>query len=147
MTAAELKDFIAEYTDEVWNKGNVEAMDRYYAPDYVHHDVSRPDVCTLADYKRWAYDLLAGLTDFRVAVDDLIAEEGTAVKRWTASGLHNGALAGIPATGKRVSFSGVSIYRFAGDRIAESWYLYDLLGLLQQLGVIPAPDQAEVQVS
>jgi len=143
MTTAELKNFIAEYTDEVWNKGNVEAMGRYYAPDYVHHDVSRPDVRTLTEYKGWAHDLLAGLKDFHVAVDDLVAEDGKAVKRWTARGLHHSTLAGIPATGKGVSFSGVSIYRMAGNQISESWYIYDLLGLLQQLDVIPAPDKVE----
>ena len=138
MTAAELKKFISEYTNEVWNKGSVEAMDRYYARDYVHHDVSRADVRTLADYQQWAKDLLAGLSGMHVAVDDLVAEEGKAVKRWTATGVHEHTLAGIPPTGKRVSFSGVSIYRVAGGRIQESWYVYDLLGLLQQLGVIPA---------
>ncbi len=141
MSPTELKAFIAEYTDAVWNEGDVEAMDRYYAPDYAHHGASRPDVRTLAGYKLWAYDLLGALSEFRVSVDDLIAEEGKAVKRWTASGVHGGALAGIPATGRRVAFSGVSVYRMAGDRIAESWYLYDLLGLLQQVGAIPAPDQ------
>jgi steroid delta-isomerase-like uncharacterized protein len=139
VSAADLKKFISEYTDEVWNKGNVEAMDRYYDTNYVHHDVSRADVRTLADYKQWARDLLAGLTGFHVAADDLVAEEGKAVKRWTAAGVHNHALAGIPPTGKKVSFSGVSIYRVADGKIKESWYVYDMLGLLQQLGVIPAP--------
>ena len=51
-------------------------MDRYYAPDYVHHDVSRPHVSTLADYKQWANDLLDGLSDFEVVADDLVAKEG-----------------------------------------------------------------------
>jgi predicted ester cyclase len=91
----------------------------------------------LADYKQWATGLLTGLTGFHVAADDLVAEEGKAVKRWTATGVHEHALGGIPPTGKRVSFSGVSIYRVAGGRIEESWYVYDFLGLLQQLGVIP----------
>ncbi|MFN2502196.1 MAG: ester cyclase [Pyrinomonadaceae bacterium] len=146
MTDTELKNFIAEYTDEVWNKANVEAMNKYYAPDYVHHDVSRPDVSTLADYKQWANDLFAGLSEVNVAIDDLVGEEGKAVKRWTASGLHDKTFAGIPATNKRVSFSGVSIYRMVGDKIAESWYVYDMFGLLQQLGAIPSPERAEGQV-
>lgn len=135
MTNAELKQFIAEYTDEVWNRGNVAAMERYYAPDYEHHDVSRPDVRTLADYAQWARDLQAALSDLHVAADDLVADagDGKAVKRWTATGRHTGALAGIAPSGRRVSFSGVSIYRLAGGRIAESWYVYDLFGLVNQL--------------
>lgn len=141
MAHNELKTFIATYTEEVWNKHSVAAMDRYYAIDYIHHDVSRPDVNTLADYKQWARDLLAGLSDLRVAIDDLVAEEGKAVKRWTASGLHDSTFAGIPATGKRVSFSGVSIYRVGDGKIVESWYIYDLFGLLQQLQAAPVPSQ------
>jgi steroid delta-isomerase-like uncharacterized protein len=133
VTATDLKRFISEYTDAVWNQGNVEAMDRYYTPDYIHHDVSRPDVRTLAEYQQWARDLLAGLSDFRVVADDLVAEESKAVKRWTAYGVHTSVLAGIPPTGRAISFSGVSIYRLEDDRIVESWYLYDLFGLLQQL--------------
>jgi len=143
MKTSEIKHFITEYTDEVWNKGNVEAMDRFYTPNYVHHDISRPDLQTLDHYKDWAKDLLAGLQDFHVAIDDLVAEDGKAVKRWTASGIHNNTFAGIPATGKQVSFCGVSTYRLEGDKISESWYLYDLLGLLQQLGVIPLPETVE----
>lgn len=140
MTAGQLKAFIVEYTEEVWNRRKVDAMDRYYSPKYVHHDASRPDVQTLADYKQWARDLQAGFSNLRVIADDVIAEESSkAVKRWTVTGVHDGALAGIAPTGKQVKFSGMSAYRIEGDRIVESWYVYDLLGLLQQLGVLPAP--------
>lgn len=133
MTAPEFKRFISAYTDAVWNHADVGAMDRYYAPDYIHHDVSRPDVHTLADYQQWARDLLAGLSDLRVVIDDLVAEEDTAVKRWTAHGRHTSVFAGIAPTGRAISFAGVSTYRIEGERIVESWYLYDLFGLLQQL--------------
>jgi steroid delta-isomerase-like uncharacterized protein len=133
MTVTDLKRFITEYTDAVWNHGDGGAMERYYAPDYIHHDVSRPDVRTLADYQQWARDLLAGLSDLRVVIDALVAEDGTVVKRWTAHGLHTSVFAGIAPTGRAVSFAGVSTYRIDGERIVESWYLYDLFGLLQQL--------------
>ena len=137
-----LKQTIATYTQEVWNQHRVDAIDKYYATDYVHHDVSRPDVTTLAGYKAWSAALQAGIPDIRVAVDDLIADGDMAVKRWTASGRQSGELAGIPPSGKTVRFSGVSIYRFRDGRIAESWYVYDLFGLLQQLGAIPAAEAA-----
>jgi steroid delta-isomerase-like uncharacterized protein len=142
MHANDLKQFIATYTEEVWNRHRVDAMDRFYSPAYQHHDLSRPDVRTLADYKQWARDLLVGLPDFQVAADELIAEGDRAVKRWTASGHHNGVLAGIPPTGQAIQFSGVSLYRLEGERIVESWYVYDMLGLAQQLGLQLAPKQA-----
>ena len=136
LARTELKSFIAEYMNEVWNRHNVDAMERYYAPNYVHHDVSRPDVTTLADYKQWARDLIAGLPNLHVAADDLIAEDGKVVKRWTATGTHTGTLAGIAPTNKAVSFSGMSTYRIDDAKILESWYVYDLFGLLQQLGAL-----------
>ena len=74
MTPAEMKQFIAKYTDDVWNKHDVGAMDRYYDPKYVHNDVSRPDVRTLDQYRNWAKDLIGGLHGLRVDIDDLIAE-------------------------------------------------------------------------
>jgi steroid delta-isomerase-like uncharacterized protein len=140
MTAGQLKAFIAEYTEEVWNRRKVDTMDRYYSPRYVHHDLSRPDVRSLADYKQWARDLQAGIGNLHVAADDLIGEESSkAVKRWTVSGVHSGTLAGLAPTGKQVKFSGMSAYRIEEGRIVESWYVYDLLGLLQQLGALPSP--------
>jgi steroid delta-isomerase-like uncharacterized protein len=137
-----LKQTISAYTQEVWNQHRVGAIDKYYAPEYVHHDVSRPDLTTLADYKAWSSALQAGIPDVTVAIDDLMADQDMAVKRWTASGTQRGELAGIPPTNKPVRFSGVSIYRFRDGRIVESWYVYDLFGLLQQLGALPSPEAA-----
>lgn len=133
MNAVDLKQFIATYTADVWNGHRVDALDKYYAREYVHHDVSRPDVCTFDDYKQWARDLLAAFSNFHVSADALLADGQMAVKRWTATGIHTGSLAGIPACGRPVQFSGISIYRFADDRIVESWYVYDLFGLIQQV--------------
>jgi steroid delta-isomerase-like uncharacterized protein len=142
MTVDMLKQLIVNSTDEAWNGRQVEAMDKYYAPDYVHHDEARGDVRTLDDYKQWARDLLAGLSDFHVSTDDLIAEQNKAIKRWTVTGVHSGPLAGAAATGRRIRLSGVSVYRVENGRIAEAWYAYDAFGLLQQLGVIPQPANA-----
>jgi steroid delta-isomerase-like uncharacterized protein len=133
-TAQELKFFIRTYTDAVWNQHNPDAIDRYFTSDYVHHDVSSPTVKTREDYKQWARVLQAGLSDLHVAIDDIIAEEGKAVKRWTASGVHSSTFLGIPATNKRVSFCGTTAYRVIGNQVVESWYVYDTFGLLQQLG-------------
>ena len=143
MSAANLKTFIANYTEDVWNHGRPEAIAKYHIEGYRHHDVSRPDVTTLADYTQWARELMAAFSSLHVAADQLLEEDGIAVKRWTVTGVHTGPLAGIAPTGKPVSFSGVSMYRFdASGRIAESWYVYDLFGLLSQVGAIPAPASA-----
>jgi len=70
----------------------------------------------------------------------MIVDGDTAALRWTWEGTHTGALPslGIPATGKRVRFSGCSIYHFRDDKIVQQWEYGDLLGFLQQLGVVPS---------
>jgi steroid delta-isomerase-like uncharacterized protein len=136
MLPPDLKSFIRTYTEDVWNKHDPSAMARFYNDGYIHHDVSRPDVQTLGQYQQWARDLIAALPDLRVDIDDVISDGTKAVKRWTASGVHRGALAGIPPTGKKVTFSGVSSYRVEDGKIVESWYVYDLFGLLQQIGAL-----------
>lgn len=116
MTAAEL-NFSTEYTGEVLNKGNMNAMDSCYGPDCVQHDVSGSEVRTMADYERRTHDLMGGLTDFNYAVDDLIAEDGKAIKQWTARGLHHSTLARIPAKGKRLASPESAFTAWLGTRL------------------------------
>jgi predicted ester cyclase len=73
------------------------------------------------------------------AKGDLIAEGDKVAGRWTARGTHKGDLFGIPPTGKQGTVTGIDIYHFAGGKIEENWSNWDALGLMQQLGVIPAP--------
>jgi steroid delta-isomerase-like uncharacterized protein len=79
--------------------------------------------------------------DLRATVDDVIAEGDRVVTRWTSRGTHQGELMGIPASGKRVTFSGITINRVSGGKVVEDRTNFDQLGLMQQLGAIPAPGQ------
>jgi steroid delta-isomerase-like uncharacterized protein len=84
--------------------------------------------------------MLAAFTENRTTIDELIVEGDMAAMRWTWEGLHTGTSPslGIPATGKRVRSGGCSVFRFRDGKIAEQWEYGDMLGLLQQVGVIPA---------
>jgi steroid delta-isomerase-like uncharacterized protein len=82
---------------------------------------------------------LQAFPDQQVNIEDEVAEDDTVVTRWTFSGTHRGALMGIPATGKQVSIKGISIDRIDGGKVVEHLAQIDMLGLMQQLGVIPAP--------
>lgn len=64
------------------------------------------------------------------------------VVRWTSRGTHQGELYGIPATGKQFTNSGMTIYRLANAKITELWFIGDNMGLMQQLGVVPALGEA-----
>jgi steroid delta-isomerase-like uncharacterized protein len=70
-------------------------------------------------------------------IEDIFSTEDKVVVRWTGSGTHVGEVNGVPATGKKVLVDAISIHRMAGGKIAETWEVWDTLGFLQQLGVVP----------
>jgi steroid delta-isomerase-like uncharacterized protein len=75
--------------------------------------------------------------DFRLAIDDLVAEGDRVVVRYAFTGTHRGPLGDIPATGKQVSVTnGIGVYRIAAGKVAEGHFAWDKYGLLQQLGVL-----------
>ncbi len=79
--------------------------------------------------------------DTHFAVEDQVAEGDKVATRWTAVGTQQGELMGIPATGKKVTVTGMTINRIVNGMIMESWNNFDALGQLQQLGVVPALGQ------
>ena len=76
-------------------------------------------------------------------IEDLIAEGNKIVARWRSHATHQGEYMGIPPSGKEVEFTGISVYRIEAGKIAESWNVEDQLGLMQQIGAIPEPEQSE----
>jgi steroid delta-isomerase-like uncharacterized protein len=79
--------------------------------------------------------------DCQFTVEDQIAEGPMVVTRWTVTGTHRGNLGNIPATGRRMSVTGISWSRVENGKFVESWTSWDTLGMLQQLGVAEAPAQ------
>jgi steroid delta-isomerase-like uncharacterized protein len=131
--------------EEVFNGGNLQAMDELYAPNYVHHDPSLPPEMQqdLDAYKQVIAMFHGAFDSVSVTVEDEIAEGDKVANRWAFRGTHTGELMGITPTGNRVEFSAISIHRIADGRFAEGWVNFDALGMMQQLGVIPASGQAE----
>lgn len=82
--------------------------------------------------------MLAAFPDMEVRLEDVFAEGDKLVTRWSARGTHQGDMMGIPPTGKQISISGIAIDRFENDQSVEHWEVFDQVGLMQQLGVIPA---------
>lgn len=84
----------------------------------------------------------AGFPDLRVTVEETVEEGERLAVRITVTGTHEGAFQGIPPTGRRVEVQAISILHFSEGRIVERWNQLDQLGMLQQLGVLPAPGGA-----
>jgi predicted ester cyclase len=97
-----------------------------------------PETLDADGHKAFMAGLLAAFPDSRFIVDDVIAEGDKLVTRWSAHGTHTGELMGIPPTGRKVLVSGTAIDRFENGQSVEHWEIFDQVGLMQQLGVIPA---------
>lgn len=125
--------------EEVWNKRNPDAVDEIYAPDFVNHSTPPGMPNDREGLKALVGAYLGAFPDLKVTPDFLVAEGDKVVNRWTATGTHTGELMGIPATGKQINMTGIAIVRIAGGKIAELWMESDTMGMMQQLGVVPAP--------
>jgi steroid delta-isomerase-like uncharacterized protein len=130
------------YIDEFWSRGNVAAVDELIATDYVVHDPGTPGRAGGTDGEKQVHAMYRSVfPDLRFSVDDVLGEGDRAVVRWTARGTHRGELLGIAPTGKLITIPGTSIVRIANGKIAEHWLNWDTVGMLQQMGAIPAPQQ------
>jgi len=126
--------------EEGWNQGNTAVFDELFAADYLGHDTSGP-MHGPEGFKQFYATYRTAFPDTHLTIEDQIAEGDTVASRWTATGTHQGPLMGIPPSGKRVRVTGITISRYASGKIAEEWFSYDTLGMLQQIGAVPAPGQ------
>ncbi len=142
MSTEENKAIVQRLFEEVFNERRLDRADELVAPDYLDHAAVPGQGPGLegAKQQRWAM-YFAAIPDLHSTIDDLVAEGDKVVVRYTGEGTQQGELLGIPPTGKRFRFSGICIIRLAEGKIAENWEQDDLLGLMQQLGVLPPPGQ------
>ena len=99
-----------------------------------------PEPLNLESFSHMFRALLTAFPGGKSTIEDLVAEGDKVVSRLTFRGTQTGDLMGIPPTGKTVTISETIIDRFADGKIVESWRLFDQMGMMQQLGVIPSPE-------
>ena len=137
----ENKALIHRFNDEVWNKGNLAIVEEVFASEWIWH--APPGMPSNREgLSQMAAGFRAAFSDIHTTVDDQIAEGDKVAWRWTFQAHHTGEFLGIPPTGQQITLTGISIDRIAGGKFVERWDSADMLGLLQQLGAIPAPGQA-----
>jgi steroid delta-isomerase-like uncharacterized protein len=134
------KAMIRRYFDEWANRGDPQAADELIATDVV---LRNPPSVTqgLAEYKRAMATFHRAFPDLRFTVDDLIAEGDRVVVRWTLHGTHTSEAQGQLASAQPVHVTGTSTFRIAYGRIQEIWVNMDRLGMMDQLGLSPAPKE------
>ena len=132
--------------EEVFSaQGDLDVADELIAPNYyIGHDPASPkDVHGPEGVKEFASMYRNAFPDVQLSVEDQIAEGDMVVTRWIASGTHQGELMGIAPTGNRVTVAGTSVERVVDGKIEETWENYDALGMMQQIGAIPSPEEAQ----
>ena len=132
------KALVRRYVDEIWNDGQLDAMERYVAADYVFVPPDgTPPIRGPEGLRRHVATLRDTLHELEMTIG-LMLEEGDYVAwSWTMTGLHAGPALG-PPSGREVTMRGVAIYRIAGGQIIERDGEADVLGLLLQLGLLSA---------
>ena len=142
MSAEENKSLVRRFVEEFWNEGNTAAADELMAPD---DEIYMPtgEMVNLDGLKGFAGMFRGSFPDWHSTVEELIAEGDKVAERWTARGTHLGELQGIPPTGKRVEVPGSVFYEIVDGKIVEFRGLFNMMSLMQQLGAIPSPQQAE----
>ena len=134
------KALAQRYADEVINQGKLDVIDEICTTDYKSYPPGFPPTDREGD-KQLIAMFRAAFPDMRKRIDDMVADGDKVVERATYSGTHTGEFQGIPPTGRQAAFTGMHIFRIVDGKIAETRGIMDQLGMLQQLGVIPAPEQ------
>lgn len=127
-------------------QGQLAVADEIFATNHVIHDPHAPSPGWPngpEGLKMVATVFGGGFSDWHITIDDQIAEGDKVATRWIASATNTGLVMGIPATGKVVRVTGVNVMRFAEGKIVESWFNFDMLTLLQQLGAVPTPEHSD----
>ncbi len=123
---------------ESLNAHDPDALEEVIATNFVEHNTPPGQDPSLEGVKQQISMLFTAFPDVQFMLDDLIAEGDKVVARARMTGTQQGEFMGIPATGKQVTQTGIQIVRIARGKVVESWLQVDNLGLMQQLGVIPA---------
>ena len=142
----DLKTKLQRIPLEILNDGNLGLIDELFAPDYVTHTPARGMAPTRDGFKQFAQALRTAFPDLRYTLEDSIEAGDKVVTRVSASGTMRGDFAGMPATNKHATWTEIHILRAADGRVVEHWGLVDQLGMLVQLGVVPAPGRVPVAV-
>ncbi len=121
--------------EELFNRGNLEAADELFAPDYILHDLASPEgeVHGPEGFKHFVGVFRTAFPNLHVTIEDQIAEGDKMVTRYTVTGNHLGDLMGLPPSGKRVTIVGAGVSRASGGKFVETWDHYDALDVCCQV--------------
>jgi len=134
------KRIIRELIEEVWNKRQPAAVDRYLVPNFIEHNPNIPP--GLEGRKQFITAVQAGFSDYRAQIEQVIAEGDLVVTRILWTGTQDGPFLGQPPSGRKLSFRTADFFRIENGKLAEHWDVVDSLARAVALGLVPAPKPA-----
>ena len=124
------------FFDEVLSQGKLEMYSDFHAADFVAHSTERD--LTLAEDLAAAREERKAMPDMQFAVNHVVAEGDLVVVHWTVWGTNTQPGMGLPATGKPIKVSGMTLFRFKAGKISEEWNAWNMLSVLKQAGLFPS---------
>ena|SRR5215469_15238986 len=141
---ADNKQLVHRFMDECWNLGKFESIREMVAENCAVHDPVFPSLAPGVDnLMRHIITSRNGFPDLHFTIDDTIGEGDEVVVHWTARGTHRNLFLGLQPTDRSATVTGTSIFRMQNCRIVEQWADWNLLSLLQQLGIAMVPAAQE----
>ena len=132
----EIKTKIRTYIEKL-DKDKLNVIDEFFAPDVIIHMAPNPEM-NLELYKQFVGGLYNAFPDLQFVIESIIVEGDNSALRYTAQGNHKGEFMGIAPTDKQVTWVGCEVAHWEGGKIVEGWWYADALGMMLQMGVVPA---------
>ena len=141
MSVEENRAVVRRYYEDVLGDGQLSLLQELAVPNYHEHDPLPGQTDGRAGLKQ-RVEMLRSAFRPQFTLEDIIAEGDRVAVRWTNRGIHVGEFMGIPPTQRAFAIAGIDIHRLENGKLAEHWHVVDVLSQLQQLGVLPQPEQA-----
>jgi steroid delta-isomerase-like uncharacterized protein len=131
------KALVRRAFEEVWNQGDLDAVDQLFSADFVRHFPIGSGTRGLAAFRARAQDHRSAFPDWSEQIELMVAEGDLVAVYFSSAGTNVGSFLGNPPTGQQINITEMTIFRIADDKIAEQWLIPDLVSLNRQLGLIP----------
>lgn len=129
------KTVARQFFEDVIGQGKLEKYSDSHTTDFVAHGSERD--ASLAEDMAAAREERTAMPDMQITVNRMVAENDLVAVHWTAWGTNTQPGMGLPATGKKIKVSGITIFRFKGGKICEEWSAWNMLAVLKQAGLFP----------
>jgi len=137
LSTATHKAIVRRYIEQILNEQRFDLAEEFLAENIKLHGSGSPS--GLEVVKQWLATFATAFPDGYTTIEDMVAEDDRVVARTVFNGTHKAEMQGIPATGKVVNISNITIFRLNNGKIAEGWLVNDNLGMMRQLGIMPGP--------